>query len=232
MRCALIDDDRLFHQDFKKAVAEYIDVGKIDCYFSAKQFISDIKHRELKYNVIFLDIDMPEMDGISLSKYLQKKELITPIIVFVTNKINLVYNAFGINVLAFIYKPELTNRIRDVLESADEILASNSFLSVPTSSGKQTIAIKDIMYIEYIDRKTVIVTKYTRIITNVTTLEEIKGRIDSRLFCYANRSVIVNISHASLIAKNNLIMNNDAVIEISRARKKEVENLYIKLRLN
>ena len=232
MRCALIDDDLIFHQDFKNIIGKYMDVGEIDYYFSAKQFLNDIKYRELKYDVIFLDIDMPEMDGISLSKKIRKDELFAPIVVFVTNKLNLVYNAFGINVLAFIYKPELSKRLGDVLESVNELLESNSFLTVPTASGNQTILINDIKYIEYVDRKTVLVTRQGRIITNVATLDKIKNKIDSRVFCYANRSVIVNVNHVVLISKNSLVMDNDKVIEVSRGRKKEVENLYIKLRLN
>lgn len=91
--------------------------------FEIKKFFDgqEVLDYKEKLDLLFLDIEMPEVDGIRVKNQLQKWNKNT-MIVYVTVHDELMKSAFGINVFGFIQKEYLESSIKQILPSALEIL--------------------------------------------------------------------------------------------------------------
>lgn len=105
MNYALLDDQKSFHDYFKEQSKKYISMLDCSFYFDSKSLFDDLKNRENWHlDILFLDIDLKYESGFDIAKKLYNYDP-TIIVVYLTSKNNLIHNAFGLNVLRFIYKP-------------------------------------------------------------------------------------------------------------------------------
>ena len=102
---ALIDDDQRILQIVQYKVKSIFNSVGIDptitCFNNPQKL-----HMDTYYDVLFLDIDMPSLNGIELAQnYLQNHDDTT--IIFITNKYDLVFNAFSVHPFDFVKKENL-----------------------------------------------------------------------------------------------------------------------------
>jgi two-component system LytT family response regulator len=106
MRVLIIDDERLARVELKSMLAEFHTITVID---EAKNPVEGIeKIKELKPDLIFLDIQMPGMNGFEM---LQKLDEI-PKVIFVTAYDEFALKAFEVNALDYILKPVDPDRLK------------------------------------------------------------------------------------------------------------------------
>ena len=114
MRIAVCDDEERFRQDIRKhidALYGSLDVV-VDSFSGGKQLIDAFQIRP--YDMVFLDIEMPEMDGITLAKKLRSiSENIY--IVFLTGHVEYALEGYEVNALRYLTKPVQESKLREVL---------------------------------------------------------------------------------------------------------------------
>lgn len=105
MKIAICDDEREYCRRIYELVNEYaIEYGlcfDVDVFSTAEQMETAMP--ETKYDLLFLDIELPEVSGITLKNKMLLRHNWTWI-VFVTNHEEMVGEAFGVNVLGFVKK--------------------------------------------------------------------------------------------------------------------------------
>jgi two-component system, LytTR family, response regulator len=190
-------------------------------------------------DLILLDINMPQMDGIDAIKTILK---INPHakFIFITGHDNYAVEAFSLAAIDYIVKPVERSRLYAAMEKAAKILsmptekASNPKLVIKSRRSFHYVPLDDIIFIEKVDRKAIIHTLDASFQSS-DTLEMILTKLDNR-FINTHRSYIINVEHlANITPVDETFMvsfhNYDKKAIISKhkmAKTQEVIQSYIK----
>ncbi len=206
-----------------------------------------IKVTDSNVDLVFLDIQMPELDGLRLIEKIPADRL--PLIVFTTAFDSFAVKAFEINAIDYLLKPFTKKRFHQALAKAkeqfrsdDKDLLSSGMLStlqsilqkkqypdrvVVKSDGKiQFVPVKDILWAEsdanYIKMYT---TNQTLVMRE--TMSNLSQRLDPSLFLRSHRSVIVNVNSIKEIKPwlNDelvIILTNGTQLPVGRSFRKSV----------
>lgn len=203
-------------------------------------------------DVVFLDIQLQDMDGFEIADQLLKFPQV-PKIVFITAYNQYAVNAFEFSAIDYLLKPvdeerfaKTIHKLREELQvGPQQVLASMQELlrrHLDAGYGKQKLTLEkdgklfvltmgDIIYIETVDRNTKVVTKRGDFITN-TSMAEWEERLKDHGFFRPHRSFLINLDeideivlwfHNSLQLKMRGI--KDQQIPISRNKLKEFKTL-------
>ncbi|MEG0034892.1 MAG: LytTR family DNA-binding domain-containing protein [Bacilli bacterium] len=226
MKYFLLDDDIHFQKQFKKIIkSKNIEVD-VTYFHSVNDFLQNIQNVKTNCNILFLDIDMPECDGITLAKKLYS-DFNGLIIIFLTNRTDLVTDAFGLNVFKFISKVDLVDKIESVIQEVNQFVSTNKKISFGDNNNVITISVSEILYFERVNRKSWAILKNNeKISLNYLSIDCINEKLDQSLFAYINRGQIVNLANVKQIKGNSLTLSNGSNIYSSVVRKKEVNEKY------
>ena len=235
----LVDDEPLctagLELDLKAACPE---INIVAICNSSKNAITKIK--ELQPDLVFLDIEMPWLNGFELL------DLLTHIdfhVIFVTAYDEFAVKAFRTHAIDYIMKPVDRNHLRDAvdkllqkgnennkstkIEALIKMLSSSSKsnkLSVPNADGYDLIPIHEILYCHAIGNYTEIYFgNEKKLVTRV--LKNIEESLKEHNFHRVHASYLVNLDKVKSIHRNDggyLIMENDFRINMSRNKKSEV----------
>ncbi|MCW3117181.1 MAG: DNA-binding response regulator [Chitinophagaceae bacterium] len=167
-------------------------------------------------DVLFLDIEMPEITGLELTRQLGNKK---PIIVFTTSKKEYAADAFDLNVADYIVKPVTPPRFLQAVEKAREIYNSNEvdvsvdekeFVFIRDSGILKRLLIEDIHVLEAMGDYVKVFTqqKFHAIHTTLKTVEE---KLPSNKFLRVHRSYIVALNKIEKIQEGVIIINGKPI---------------------
>ncbi len=149
IKIAIVDDDPLFVERIYNMIMHLEEDKAIRKYTDPTIFISDICNDSP--NLIFLDIEMPQLSGIEISKFISNS-FEDVFIIFLTNRDELVFKAFNKNVIGFIPKSRIEEEWKN-MEIKIKNLFENCCSILKTSDGVISMAKKDILFFERISRK-------------------------------------------------------------------------------
>lgn len=226
---AIVDDDANFLSILTKKILPYTKDNTVLTFSDSSQFLNEIQTNNLSFDIIFLDIDMPDLDGISLAKKIHKINK-NVIIIFITNKIDLVYEAFGLNVFRFLSKNNLDSKLDALFKDINTELLSMQTVIIEHNNVIFQVHQNDIIFIEKINRNVYIYTVSETIELKKCNLEKIFSLLKTEIFQYANRSTIINMTYIKLLKNDYLILDNcNKTIYISRDRIKSLQSKFIHL---
>lgn len=167
-------------------------------------------------DLILLDIEMPGMTGLELTKNLGSKR---PVIIFTTSKKEYAVEAFELNVADYIVKPVTPARFLQAIDKTREILASNhevvnmsadEFIFIRDSNIIRRLKLDDILYAEamgdYVKLHTL--QKFFAIHITLKTIEE---RLPSARFFRIHRSYIVALNKIDTIQEGVITVNGKSL---------------------
>ena len=158
MRVLIVDDEPLARSALEQALCDRNDIEMLDSAIDAIQAL-DMMQKE-KYDVVLLDIRMPELSGIELADRLNKRNRPVPAIIFVTAHDQHAVAAFENHDVDYVLKPFSNNRIHDALnvafrrtenERAARLLKILPHLETLLANNSSKIAIKTKGSILFID---------------------------------------------------------------------------------
>lgn len=210
LRAIAIDDEKAALSQLKKTAVTNKKVEVIAEFTDPLEGLISIA--ELRPNIVFLDIDMPEMSGIYMAEQIIKSYPDTGI-VFVTSYDEYALKAFELNALDYLLKPltqERFNQCMDKLMQYEDIrtdaLAIHSLNNKYKESVKrlfienegETILVKpdDIYYFEVRD-KTVIIKTRTNTYTSSNPLKFFETKLQNSSFYRCHRSYLINLDRVS-----------------------------------
>ena len=227
MNCIIVDDDELSRLALKQCVERTDNLKLIAECSNPTEALGII--RSQKIDLIFLDIEMPEMSGLEFIRNFQD----LPQIIFVTINKEYGAEAFDYNVTDFLVKPVEYARFLKGVDKAREI---NDTLQI-SNEGATDIFIKkdsrlikiDVSEINWIEALADYVNIYTSNgrFTVLSTMKSIEQKLPQREFARIHRSYIIRIDKIREI-EDNAVNINEQIIPISRSYK---ENLMKRLNL-
>lgn len=214
---AVLDDDINFLNVIEKKLLNLDNDFKVRCFTNPYDLIDSID--DFKY--LLLDIDLPQIDGITLSKKLRNLKIS---IFFITSYKELMIKAFGKNVEGFILKDDIDRGLEYFFEFVVLQKESKS-IEVHTKYNHTKLFLDDILYINYSLRDIEYhLTNNNKILQKNKNLKDIMMSLDENFFLI-NRSVIINLKHVHDF-KNGVVFLKKNHFKVSRRKQK---SLMIKL---
>ena len=202
-----------------------------DCFSSGVELLKNMAAGK-SYDLLLLDIIMPEINGIELAgrirEYTEKAAMI-----FLTVSKDHALEAYGVSAVQYILKPVKVQTLFPVLDDVIPTLKQKKeryfLLTAPESDIK--IPFSSIVCIElnhrrlkvYLDNGKVLFSKYIRTTFTETVLPLLQ---DDRFF-RPHKSFVVNVEKAEELTKNEFIMKNDIIVPVSRLNYTEMRNVYL-----
>jgi two-component system LytT family response regulator len=247
IRCILIDDERNALEMMEWLIKTYCpQVEIVDMCTSAQQGIESINAH--KPDVIFLDIEMPRMNGFDM---LEQFDKLFFDVVFCTAYDQFAIKAFKYSALNYLLKPvdpeDLKATVARIEERKSvpskeqfELLLQN--INQPVKSTPQRIALTtgdgmifvpttDIIYCEAESNYTSVVLANGKKVVVSKVLKDIDEALSGPDFCRVHSSFLINVNRIKKYVRGDggyLIMDDDTNISISRNRRQEFMELFSK----
>lgn len=194
-------------------------------FVSAENFLFGYGDKS-DYDILLLDIEMGEMDGVSLAKRL-RRENETLQIVFVTGYSDYISEGYEVAALHYLMKPVKEDKLLAVLDRAAERLHKAERVLTLESGGE--MARVPLRQIRYIDVRLNYATVHAK--ENYTVkkpLGEIAAALDER-FYRVGRSAIVNLTYVSRVTKTDIYLDDGTAVPLPRGAYEGVNRAIIDL---
>jgi DNA-binding LytR/AlgR family response regulator len=214
MNCLIVDDNKIARTTLKQLVSQVSDLQLTGECTNAMEAYNLL--RDQPVDLLLLDIEMPGMTGIELTRNLQANR---PVIIFTTSKKEYAAEAFELNVADYIVKPITPARFMQAIDKAREILESNSeqvklnedeFIFIRDSNIVRRLKLSDILYAEAMGDYVKLHTAQ-KFFAIHATMKEVEQRLPSSKFLRVHRSFIAAIDKIDTIQEGALIINGKPV---------------------
>lgn len=176
-------------------------------------------------DILLLDIEMAEMDGIQLKEFLEEQESSTKIL-FTTSHIETMQEAFGANVYGFLPKPIEEEKLFFYLDKICRDVKYEMGVVFVNDMENRVIKLYQIWYIEADGRYSRIKLKNSMIFSG-KSLADWEGELDKSCFFRVHKSYLVNFKQITRIADEVIFINGDR-IPVARRKKNALKEAYKK----
>ncbi len=179
------------------------------------------------YDILLLDIEMEEMDGVTMAKKL-RQDNDTVQIVFITGYSDYISEGYEVAALHYLMKPVREEKLFSVLDRAAEKLSKNEkVLNFEIGGEMLRVPVYQIRYADVF--RNYVTIHASRDLTVKMTLGELEKELDERFF-RAGRSVIVNLTQISRVTKTEIRLNDGVSIPLPRGAYEGVNRAIINMR--
>lgn len=200
LRCIIVDDEYPSREELKYFIKNYSDmdiIKEFDDSLAALRFLEGNK-----VDLIFLDINMPSLDGMCLGKIINKFEE-KPVIVFITAYKEYAIEAFEIEAADYILKPYSEERIINTIKRIEKNYrenewpkrkegSSNERITLWRNDKMKVINIEDICYCEVKERDTMVYTTSEEYIANMS-ISSFYDKLPKERFFRSHRGFVINV---------------------------------------
>ncbi|HTB26884.1 MAG TPA: LytTR family DNA-binding domain-containing protein [Puia sp.] len=206
----VVDDNKIARYTVKQLARQIPDLmisGEFDNASDARNYLLDFP-----VDLILLDIEMPGMSGIELSRNLGDKH---PLIIFTTSKKDYAVEAFELNVVDYLVKPITPSRFSQAIDRARAIITSNTeevrmnndeFIFIRDSNIVRKLRLDDILFAEAMGDYVKLFTaqKFFAIHTTMRLVEE---RLPAGEFIRVHRSYLIAVNKIDRIQEGSIVIN-------------------------
>lgn len=212
--CLIVDDNAIARTTMKHLALQVKDIIIAGECVNAMETYNLLQ--EKKIDLILLDIEMPGMTGLELTKNLGSKR---PVIIFTTSKKDYAVEAFELNVADYIVKPVTPSRFIQAIEKAREILQSSTeevkltddeFIFIRDSNIVRKLKLEEILYAEAMGDYVKLFTP-KKFFAIHTTLKAVEERLPASSFIRVHRSYVVAVDKIDTIQDGALIINGKPI---------------------
>jgi len=231
LTCIIVDDDNLDRMAVEAELSSFQNINILGSYCNPIEAISAIKSHQP--DVLFLDIDMPEINGIDFVKSISNLNTIN---VFITSHPEFALQGFQLKVFDFILKPLETdrfenciNRIYDFIKlkgkaEAYDVLFENEKIIFKEGHNVVNLNASEVIYLEAYGDYTKIVTEKKAHLT-LATLSSFLESLPAGKFMRIHRSYVVAINKVKS-AGNKCINMGEDIIPIGKTYVRETKKVF------
>ncbi len=218
---AICDDEKIISQDIYNKIIDVKSSCNIDIYNSS----SELLENHSQYDIIFLDIEMPDVNGIDVSYFLREKGY-KGAIVFLTSHIEFVQEAFKVKAFRYLSKPVDSNELKETIDDVEKEVLDNAQIIVKDYGSEYTINPSDIYYIKSDRNKTIIRLK-DKALDVKKTLKQWLYELGETRFYHVHKSYVVAFRYIERIETDVIVLVDlDEEIPMSRRNRTEFKEAY------
>lgn len=217
MNCIIVDDDKLSRMVLEEFIAKTEDLKLIDSFQDAISASNSINRNKSRIDLIFLDIEMPEMNGIDFMNSMKN----LPQVIISSSKEKYAIEAFDFDVTDYLLKPTSFPRF---LKAVNRAINNHSFDRIELKNkdeifikkGSSLIRMKfsEILWVEALENYVILNTASDKFTIHFT-MKSIEKKLPRPNFVRVHRSFIVNTHSISVIKDNTIeILFDDEVQSI------------------
>ena len=221
IKAVIVEDDDGVVVRLKKYLSTWADKHNehiaVTRYADAETFLSKYT---TDYDVVFLDIELKEMDGMTAAYRLREVDK-NVLLVFVTNLAQYAVEGYSVDAFDFVVKPvsyanfELKlNRLYDNLQSR-----RGGEIVINQRTGKRVLSVNDIMYVE-VERHVLLFHMRLGVQQCSGTLKSVAEQLADYPFALCNQCYLVNLNYVDAIDGNYVEVSGNRLL-ISKPRKKD-----------
>ena len=222
MRIAVCDDEELYRIETRSVLDKLLVNSDYDINTFSDGENLFISFTDSPYDLVFLDIEMPGIDGISLARRLRAVSE-NVYIVFLTSHIEYALEGYEVNALRYLTKPVDTAKLREVLKFIQDRKGKTQQILIKEDGEEIIIDINDILYMESMDKNVRIVTSGKEYITryNIGDYEE---QLRDKGFYRIHRGYLIPLSKVKKIVRNDVVLDGDISLPVSRSNLKALKD--------
>lgn len=228
MKCIIIDDEPLAVDVIESYCKAIGGVEVIKTFTNALEALEFINNQSIQ--LVFSDIEMPNINGIDLVKSLEGK---VPYFIFTTAYPQYALEGFDLNAVDYLVKPipfprfiKAVNRVKEMIKlnniqtsfnvsSAGSISLESStkddFIFVKSEYENVKLEVKDITYIQGLKDYLKIHNGTNKSVLTLMNFKEIQAKLPETTFIRVHRSFVVNVNKINSIQKNRIIIDGERI---------------------
>ncbi|MDR6966583.1 DNA-binding LytR/AlgR family response regulator [Flavobacterium arsenatis] len=224
LNCIIVDDDEIDQLMVVSFVKRFPHLKLLGAFLSAKEALAFCQNNSV--DVLFLDVDMPGINGLELRKVLSS----IPVCVFITSHPEHAVESFELETLDFIIKPLKFDRFSKAIERIDEFMEiktkallyessiGGDFIYIKEGHEQTKVKLHEILYLEALKDYTLLVTNHKRhcVLSSIGTLLK-EDHFQSFVRIHRSFAVQKNLIHK--IGSNEVFINENIAIPIGRSYK-------------
>ena len=227
MKIAVIDDSA----EDRKLLAEKIQnfclreslIYEIRSFSSGNEFLLASR---TDWDIIFLDIFMNEIDGMTVARTLRGNN-VSSLIVFTTSSRDYAIESYDVRAFHYLVKPIEQDKLDEVLRLSEKSIRSrNHYIEVKEGRIMSRILIRDIMYTDHYNHYIQIHTPGRMIKTYMSFAEFSPLLLKYKQFLSPYRNCMINMDYVQQMDDHDFLMKDQVQIPINRARKSEIRQAY------
>lgn len=221
MRIAICDDEPQCRQQAVQAIHECTRSLDIltDVFESGSLFLQSFQ--KIPYDLVFLDIEMPEIDGISLARKLREWSRDVPI-VFLTSHIEYALEGYEVNALRYLTKPIRSEKLQELLDYVQERIQEQRTLWLKTDMGEERVLVKEILYLEAQNQNILIRTAERDYLVRYN-LGEYEKELSADGFFRIHRGYLVSLRHIKSLGRHEVTLSGSTILPVSRTKEKALK---------
>lgn len=225
MKILICDDEQQYTDELKTYIEEFMKSRFINFEIDIANNPQTVVDSKEIYHLAFLDIQMNELDGISLAKVLKERNS-KIVIFFVTSFNDYQDEAMDLRAFRFFEKPFNADRLYSGLEKAMEYI-DESYIDfyIYANNEQKKILVDDVIYVERGNRRVTLVTTQG----NYTTRESFDEWCDilqNTFFYKVHKSFIVNLHYVTSYKYSELLIQNNIRIPIASKRQTDFHRFW------
>lgn len=230
MKFAIIDDEKSEQELLDKYIQEWAapkkEIAEAHRFDNSESFLFSWED-DKQYDLLILDIEMGQMNGLELAKKIRQENEEIPI-VFVTGYEEYMQYGYDVCALHYLLKPVNKEKFLAVLDRLHRTPKNDVKLLFATNEGNRGIKAKEILYIEAAGHGSVL-----HMEQEIVELKESLGSIAARLnemggFVKCHRAYIINMQFVSMILRTDILLDNHEKIPVSRSQLKRVQQEFLR----
>lgn len=233
MTCIIVDDEPLARQGMEMNIAQVSSLQLLGSFSNALTAGDFIRQQDV--DLLFLDINMPELNGLDFLKSLRD----APLVIFTTAYPQYALESYELDALDYLVKPIRIERFLKAVNKAENHLKllqhesgnnqvekiEDDFVFIKADRKFFKIYFKDILYIEGLKDYVIIYTADNKIITSMN-VKTIAAQLPASIFARVSKSYLVNVLHISSF-DNELVYINNNEIPLGQSFKDDFLKQYI-----
>ena len=223
--CLIIDDESIAREIIATHLSKIKNINVVASCSNALEAFNHISNQQI--DLVFLDINMPEISGISFAKSINSDIKV----IFTTAYRDYAVEGFELKAVDYLLKPISFDRLKQALDTYFDIYGNvtdtntavhevSDFMFVRSERKMIKIDYSSILYIESYSDYLKIHTESETIVTR-ETISAIEAKLPKRLFLRIHRSYIISIHFIQSFTNEHITINKQA-LPISRSYKKSI----------
>lgn len=223
-RLALCDDQEHILEQLKGLIEPILQNS--GCNYVIETFTSgeELVGQKNYFDVVFLDIEMPGMDGIQAGEIIRQRNEDCKIIM-ATSAVERYKEAFHIRAFRFVTKPFMHSEVEEALTTTLELKKNDDSIELYYQRVLCRVKLKDIVYVQAYNGYSEFLVG-NRIFRKEESLNSIEEQLDPKYFMRVHRQYIINMQWISNYDKGEITIG-DETIPVSKRKRKEFEKQYI-----